>query len=84
MQRQSFIRNGYAQYQIIGTDDGCEVCRSMRNKVFNMKDFKIGITAPPFCENCRCSVSAYMDKDKYKRWIDALASGKNVRYEDFK
>ena len=29
-QRQSFIRNGYSQYQIIGTGDECNICRSMK------------------------------------------------------
>ncbi len=83
-QRQSFIRNGYSQYQIIGTGDECNICRSMKGKVFDVKDFEPGKTAPPFCANCRCSVAAYMDKGKYDRWIDALSKGKNVRYKDFK
>ena len=84
MQRQSFIRNRYTQYQIIGSGDGCDLCRSMKGKVFDVKDFEPGKTAPPFCVNCRCSVAPYMDKDKYNRWIDALSKGKNVRYKNFK
>lgn len=83
-QRQSMIQNGFEQYKISGSNDGCEICKSMNGKVFNVKDFNPGKTAPPFCEKCRCSVSGYMDKDKYNRWIDALASGQNVRFEDFK
>ena len=83
-QRQSMIRNGFVQYKINGANDGCDICKSMNGKVFNVKDFNPGKTAPPFCEKCRCSVSGYMDKDKYNRWIDALASGQNVRFEDFK
>lgn len=84
MQRQSFIKNGFELYQIIGSGNGCEVCKEMNGKVFEVKDFQPGKTAPPFCENCKCSVSAYIDKGKYNRWLDALASGKNVRFKDFK
>ncbi len=84
MQRQSFIKNGFELYQIIGSRDGCEICKSMNGKVFEVKDFEPGKTAPPFCSNCRCSVSSYMDKDKYNRWLNALANGKDVRFKDFK
>ena len=32
---------------------------------------------------CHCSAAAYMDSDKYKRWIDALANGEDVRWNEF-
>lgn len=83
-QRQSLIRNGFEQYQIKGAGDGCNICKAMNHKVFYVKDFEPGKTAPPFCKSCRCSVTAWMDGDKYKRWIKALENGKNVRFKDFK
>ena len=46
------------QYQIISTLDlcTCDSCRGMDKKIFNIEDFKIGVTAPPFHLRCRCYV----------------------------
>lgn len=41
---------GVEKYEILATLDGqtSEICRDMDGKVFDMKDYKVGITAPPF------------------------------------
>ena len=35
----------------------------MDGKVFDLKKYEIGVTAPPFCEDCRCTIMPYFDDD---------------------
>ena len=46
---------GVEQYEIVATLDSLtsDICREMDGKVFPMKDFEPGVTAPPFHVRCR-------------------------------
>lgn len=46
---QAFIDAGVKKYQFIATVDGwtTDACRSLNRKIFDMKDLKLGINAPP-------------------------------------
>lgn len=48
-------REGATKYSIKAIIDSrtSEICREMNGRVFNMKDYEVGITAPPFHPNCR-------------------------------
>ena len=56
---------GVEKYEILATLDGqtSEICRDMDGKVFDMKDYKVGITAPPFHPNCRSTTVPYFDDE---------------------
>lgn len=60
-QKDCFEELDVKQYRIIGTlDEGtCDTCVSMDGKVFDMKDFTVGSTAPPFHPWCRCCTAPY-------------------------
>ena len=51
------------QYIIVATLDNrtSETCREMDGKVFNMSDYKVGLTAPPFHINCRTTTAPYFE-----------------------
>lgn len=53
------------QFEIMETLDShtCEFCGSMDLKHFPMKDFQIGLTAPPFHPNCRGCTCPYFDDE---------------------
>ena len=55
---------GCEKYEVIATldDRTSPICRSMDSKVFDMKDYQVGITAPPFHSNCRTVTAPYYDK----------------------
>ena len=55
---------GCEKYEIIATldDRTSPICRSMDNKIFDMKDYQVGVTAPPFHANCRTVTAPYYDK----------------------
>ena len=45
---------GCEKYEVIATldDRTSPICRTMDSKVFDMKDYQVGVTAPPFHSNC--------------------------------
>ena len=55
---------GCEKYEIIATldDRTSSICRSMDGKVFDMKDYQVGVTASPFHANCRTVTAPYYDK----------------------
>lgn len=52
--QDSYKKLGVEKYEIIATLDlkTSQICRDMDGRVFEYKDYKIGITAPPFHPNC--------------------------------
>ena len=49
-QKDCFNELGVEQYEIVATLDSrtSEICRNLDGKVFPMKDYQAGVTAPPF------------------------------------
>ena len=76
--QDSFINLGVKKYQILATLDlrTSDICRDMDNRVFDVKDYKIGITAPPFHPNCRSDTIPYFDDDIQRR-MDTTRMARN-------
>ena len=85
VQKESFERNGFTEYRFITTGDErvCPECEKLNGQHFKVSEMQPGENAPPMHPSCRCSTAAYMDSDKYKRWIDALERGEDVRWKEF-
>lgn len=85
VQKESFERNGYKEYMFItsGNDNVCPDCQALHGQHFKVSEMQAGVNAPPMHPRCHCSAASYMDSDKYKRWIDALARGEDVRWNEF-
>lgn len=64
-QADCFNDLGVKQYEIVATLDGLTspICRSMDGKVFDMKDRKIGVTAPIFHNRCRSTTAPYFNDE---------------------
>ena len=65
-QKQCYKDLDVEQYQIIATLDSrtSDICRHFDGKVFDMKDYEPGVTAPPFHVYCRsCTVPYFADND---------------------
>ena len=74
------------RYQIVATLDSrtSDICRHLDGKVFDMKDYEPGVTAPPFHVYCRsCTVPYFADNDENgmraarTRRKDVLCAGKH-------
>lgn len=70
-QKQSFERNGYKEYEFIALGTACGICKELDGKHFKIKDMEIAKNAPPCHPNCRCSISAWMDREEFDKWLDS-------------
>jgi len=62
-QRDGYTEIGVKKYQILGTLDikTCEGCGELDGKIEDFNNYKIGVTAPPFHPNCRCTTIPYIN-----------------------
>jgi len=53
------------KYEIVATLDShtSDICRNLDGEVFDMKDYKEGVTAPPFHVRCRSTTAPYFDDE---------------------
>ncbi len=64
-QRRSFEENGFDQYTFHSLGTACPHCLAINGKHFKVKDMQPGLNAAPKHPNCRCSVSAYMERTDF-------------------
>lgn len=64
-QKEAFAELGVEQYEIVATLDThtSDICRSLDGKVYPMKDYQAGVTAPPFHVWCRSTTAPYFEDD---------------------
>lgn len=64
-QKDCFVDLGVEQYEIVATLDThtSKLCQDMDSKVFAMKDYQPGVTAPPFHVFCRSTTVPYFEDD---------------------
>ena len=64
-QEQCFKDLDVEKYEVIATLDTSTsaICREMDGKVFQMKDYLVGVTANPFHPNCRTCTAPYFEDD---------------------
>lgn len=74
-QKQSFIRNGFEEYEFIVNGGCCEICEGLKGKHFKVEKMMPGENAPPMHPHCRCSTAAWSDRKEYDEWLDFLAKG---------
>ena len=63
--KECFDELGVEKYEVVATLDSrtSEICRDLDGKVFDMKDYESGVTAPPFHVYCRSTTCPYFDDD---------------------
>lgn len=64
-QKNCFKYLDVERYEILATLDShtSDICQEMDGKVFEMKDYEVGTTAPPFHPNCRSTTIPYFDDE---------------------
>lgn len=64
-QKECFKDLDVERYEILATLDShtSDICQEMDGKVFEMKDYEVGTTAPPFHPNCRSTTIPYFDDE---------------------
>lgn len=63
--KDSMLKLGVEKYQVLSTLDSrtSEICRDLDGKVFEMKNFQAGVTAPPFHPHCRTTTVPYFEDE---------------------
>lgn len=81
-QKKCFDELDVDKYEIVATLDShtSEICRSLDGKVFDMKDYVAGSTAPPFHVWCRTTTVPWFP-DNYGKRVARKADGK-IHYID--
>lgn len=61
--KDSMKELGVEQYEILATLDSktSEICRDLDGKVYDLKDFESGVTAPPFHPYCRSTTFPHFE-----------------------
>ena len=72
LQKANLQKNGFKRYTINSCKDACEVCKSFGGKNFLLSRMVVGKNAPPFHDGCKCSISAYEDRNAYEKWLASL------------
>ena len=89
---KSFQDLGVEKYEIVATLDNrtSEICQEMDGKVFDLKDYEIGVTANPFHVRCRTTTAPYFEDDSGERAARNGKTGKteyipaDIKYKDWK
>lgn len=63
--RDSYSELGLEQYEILATldDKTSDICQDMDGQVFDIKEYEVGVTAPPFHPNCRTTTIPVINDD---------------------
>jgi SPP1 gp7 family putative phage head morphogenesis protein len=85
---------GVEKYEIVSTLDlhTSEICRELDGKIFDMKDYEVGFTAPPFHPWCRTTTCPYFDDEftlgekRATRAIDGKTEyiDSNIKYPEWR
>ena len=59
VQKASFERNGYDEYEFIAEPTACPICRALHGKHFKVADMLPGENCEPMHPRCKCSTAAY-------------------------
>lgn len=70
--RDSLVRNGFNEYEFLANRNCCDICAKLNGKHFALSKLEIGVNAPPMHEGCRCSISSYIDRKEYEKWLNSL------------
>ena len=80
-QKECYKELEVGEYEILGTLDSttCRSCGSYDGKHFPTKDMQVGVNAPPFHPNCRCTTIPYFD-DEFTQNEKRAATDENGNY----
>lgn len=88
-QQQCFKDLDVEKYEIVSTLDThtSNICRDLDGKVFDMKDYAVGSTAPPFHPNCRTVTVPYFEDlggERASRGVDGKTQYvENMKYDEW-
>lgn len=91
-QKDCFNDLDVERFEIVATLDShtSEICQELDGKVFDMKDYEVGVTAPPFHPWCRTVTAPWFEDNYGERVARDEKTGKtyyvssNMKYKEWK
>lgn len=91
-QKDCFKALDVEKYEIVATLDNrtSQICQDLDGEVFDMKDYQVGVTAPPFHPWCRTTTVPYFEDNFGERAARDEKTGKtyyvpsNMKYKEWK
>ena len=89
---KSYQDLGIEKYEIVATLDNktSDICQDMDGKIFDLKDYEVGVTANPFHVRCRTTTAPYFDDMQGERAARNETTGEteyvpaDITYKDWK
>ena len=89
---KSYQDLGIEKYEIVATLDNrtSDICQDMDGKIFDLKDYEVGVTANPFHVRCRTTTAPYFDDMEGERAARNETTGEteyvpaDMKYSDWK
>ena len=89
---KSYQDLGVEKYEVVATLDSrtSDICQDMDGKVFDLKDYEVGVTANPFHVRCRTTTAPYFDDMEGERASRNEKTGEteyvpaDITYKDWK
>src|SRR5699024_8166606 len=67
VQIDAFKQAGFEQYEYVTIEGARDICSPLDGKILDIKDFRVGETAPPRHLMCRCSNAAHRDREEWDK-----------------
>lgn len=80
VQKQSYERDGYAEYEFIAEPTACPICKGLDGHIYKVAKMMPGENAPPLHPRCRCSTAPYMDRGEFDKWLEETS--KSLKNEE--
>ena len=64
VQKDSYEKTGFEQYEYIAEPTACDICSELDGKIFDVRDMQPGVNILMH-PNCRCSSAAYMSREEW-------------------
>lgn len=68
-QKESYVRGGITHFEVITEPTACHICLPFDGKEEKVENMRIGVNAPVFHPNCRCSTAGVMSRSELSRAI---------------
>lgn len=78
----SYRKLGITEYIFLGS--GCNICNSLNEKSFLIKDAQVGVNLPPMHSNCKCTIVAKTERDLFVDRTGVNPLKNNPKFEEWK
>jgi SPP1 gp7 family putative phage head morphogenesis protein len=65
VQKESFVKSGFSEYEFIATEGACDICLPLDGQIFKVSEMMPGTNSAPMHPFCKCSTAAHMSREEW-------------------